>query len=139
MPTEIIDGTISATAAPGRFISRAAPPATQSNRAATGLAPPQRRLNSTAIEIAAHRGTRVVVNSVSAIRPQANPQAKVMRPSTTFAIWVTAAARPPRIGRAGRSRCSSRVVYQVPTTAAIAPVSFVPRIAIAAAAHSVYP
>ena len=83
-----------ASAAPPRRPPRAAVPA-------TGLAPPQSRLNSTASDTASQRGTRVVVNRVIAISPQASPQAKVIRPSTTLATWVTAAAIPPSTGRAG--------------------------------------
>ena len=95
------------------------------------------RLNSAARLTASQRGTRVVVNRVIAISPQVSPQAKVIRPSTTLATWVTAAATPPSTARDGRNRFSSRVVYQVPITAASAPVTLVPRCAISAEAHSV--
>ena len=130
-------GIRSSAASCRRRANSATAPGIPSNNAATGLAPPHSAPNNAASTAAVDLGSRVVVTSETAIKPHVKPTANVIRPSTTFATWVTAAARPPITGCAGRARPSSRTVNQVPTTAAAAPVSLAPICAMRMDAHSV--
>ena len=130
-------GRRSSAASCRRPANSATAPGIPSSNAATGLAPPHSAPNTAASKAALDLGSRVVVTSDTAIKPHVKPTAKVIRPSRTFATWVTAAASPPITGCTGRTRPSSRVVNQVLTTAATAPVSLVPTCAMRIEAHSV--